>query len=128
MTYLIDSDILIDFFNKAEPGEGLVKEFLKEGNDVVISVLSITEICAGWSEKESKVYLPLLYDLFPVMPVTKEVAELSGRLRYEYRHNHQRKLKTIDTTIAATAITKGFHFATKNLKDYPMPELKLYTQ
>jgi predicted nucleic acid-binding protein len=125
MTYLVDSDVLIEFFNKTNPGEAVVKEMLGSGHNVAISVLSVTEICAGWLDKERTTYLPILYELFNIEPITSEVAELAGTLRHDYMEKHNRKLKTIDTLIAATAIHNNYRLATKNVKDYPMPELKL---
>jgi predicted nucleic acid-binding protein len=123
--YLLDSDILIDFFNKREPAQALVSKFLGSRLHMAISVLSVTELRAGWGDKECAVYLPVLYDLFPAEIVTLDVAELAGKLRHNYQVQGK-VLKTVDTTIAATAIINEYCLVTRNIKDFPMPELNLY--
>jgi len=126
MTYLLDSDILIYFFNQVEPGYELVSSLLTKKHPIAISVLSVMEARAGWSEEQKAQYLPVLYDLFPVEPVTVEIAERAGQFRYEAKQQGQRKPRPVDAVIAATAVEHNFCLVTNNLKDYTMPELKLY--
>jgi predicted nucleic acid-binding protein len=51
-TYLLDTDILIEFFKKRDPGESLTKELLAKGT-VVTSVLTVAEILTGWNEEQA---------------------------------------------------------------------------
>lgn len=120
---LLDSDILIDFFKKKERATKLVNSFLQEGN-VATSALSVAELRIGWSDEEAAFYLPRFYKLFQIEPVTKEIAEVAGKLRRDSQRAG-RTLPTIDTLIAATAIHLDATLVTNNIKDFPIPNLKL---
>lgn len=123
-TYLLDSDILIDFFKRKYEAISLVEK-LGETDDLTISILSITELCAGWAENESKIYLPKLYNIATITSLTQQIAELAG----SYKQKYGKKgitLPTIDCLIASTAIINKFCLVTRNIKDYPIPELDLY--
>lgn len=126
MTYLLDSDVLIDYFKEKDPYASFVEQLLREA-DVAISALSITEIRTGWTEKQASYLVPRLYKLFTIEAVLPEVAVQAGVWRREYRQQGK-PLTTPDTIIAATAFLKGYSLVTNNTKDYPMPQLKRYHQ
>ena len=100
MTYLIDTDVLINFFKHKDPAKILIAG-LSEQATLAISTLTIAELRSGW---------------------TKEQAGI-GRQEYKSRGL---SLGTPDTVIAATSYLSNFPLVTNNAKDYPMPELKLY--
>lgn len=91
--YLIDTDVLIDFFKKRPYALAIIESHASR-HELSVSILT--------------------------------VAELAGELRYAYKIKGV-SLPTVDTLIAATAITNGHTLVTRNIKDYPMPELHLYT-
>jgi predicted nucleic acid-binding protein len=124
MTYLIDTDVMIDFFKHRDPAKGLLEK-LSQNATLVLSTLTITELRSGWTSKEAAYLLPRLYALCTVVPVTKEIAEQAGMWRQEYK-SKGRSLGTPDTVIAATAYLNNYPLLTNNAKDYPMPELTLY--
>jgi predicted nucleic acid-binding protein len=124
MTYLVDTDVLIDFFKHKEPALGLITK-LSEDATLALSTLTITELRSGWSRKEADFLLPRLYALCAVIPVTKEIAQQAGAWRQEYKSKGL-TLGTPDTVIAATAHLHDYPLLTNNTKDYPMPELTLY--
>jgi predicted nucleic acid-binding protein len=124
MTYLIDTDVMIDFFKHRDPAKGLLEK-LSQNATLVLSTLTITELRSGWTSKEADYLLPRLYALCAVVPVTKEIAEQAGKWRQEYK-SKGRSLGTPDTVIAATAYLNNYPLLTNNAKDYPMPELTLY--
>jgi predicted nucleic acid-binding protein len=126
MTYLLDSDVLIDYFKEKDPFASLVKRLIKE-EQVAISVLSITELRTGWTEEQASYLLPRLYKLFAVEAVLPEIAVQAGMWRREYRQQGK-PLTTSDTIIAATTFLKDYCLVTNNTKDYPMPQLKRYHQ
>ena len=122
--YLVDSDILMDFFKKKPYATDLLQRLQSQG-ELVISILSVAELCAGWTSKEINFFIPRLYTLVICEGITKTIAECAGK----WRHNYKVKglnLSTIDTLIAATAIEYHYELVTRNRKDYPMPELRLY--
>lgn len=123
-TVLIDTDILIDFFKKQEKAERLISKLTSEF-DPVISILSISELCAGWNQKEASFFLPKLYRLVRVEPITLEIAEKAGLLRHEYKKKG-RELGLADCLIAATALCSDAYLLTRNIKDYPFSDLEFY--
>lgn len=125
MNYLLDSDVLISFFNKRAEAVELVKFLSQEGN-LYCSILTISELRAGWNKKQAKVYLTQLYDLLEVKRITKKIAELAGEVRHEYKTRGQ-SLPTVDTLIAATTIIGNYNLVTGNKKHYPMPQIKHYS-
>lgn len=122
--YLIDSDVLIDFFKKRKYAVELIAKLAKE-QDLAISILSVAELRSGWSSREAKFFLPRLYKLVDTKAVTKKVAELAGELRAVYKRKGV-VLSTIDILIAATCILVDCYLVTKNRKHYPMPGIKFY--
>ena len=120
----MDSDILMDFFKKKEEAVNLITKLIEKGN-LAVSILSVTELRAGWSKEQAKFFLQRLYKLVEIKNITKEIAELAGEFRWEYKTKGI-TLPAIDTLIAATAIVEDYRLVTRNKKDYPMPQLKLY--
>jgi tRNA(fMet)-specific endonuclease VapC len=124
MTYLINTDVLINFFKHKDPAKTLIAD-LSEQATLAISTLTITELRSGWTKEQADFLLPRLYALCSVVPVTKEIAEQAGVWRQEYK-SRGLSLGTPDTVIAATAYLNDYSLVTNNAKDYPMQELKLY--
>ena len=124
MTYLVDTDVLVDFFKHKEPAKALIAQ-LSRTTTLALSTLTITELRSGWTSEQADFLLPRLYALCTVVPVTKAVAEQAGKWRQEYKSKGV-SLGTPDTVIAATAYLHDSPLLTNNAKDYPMPELTLY--
>ena|SRR3989344_3040888 len=123
-TYLIDSDILMDFFKKKKEAVNLILELDGKG-ELAASILSITELRSGWTVRETEFFLPRLYKLMLIWGITREIAELAGKFRQEYKSKGI-LLPVIDVLIASTAIVSGSELVTRNKKDFPMPEIKFY--
>lgn len=121
--YLLDTNVLIEFFSRKPETVNLLP-ILKKHGLLYISPLSIAEIRMGWSSKDATVYLPLLYDLFAVLSLSTTMAEQAGAWRREYRE-HGITLSLADTLIAATALETNACLVTRNTKHFPMPELRL---
>ncbi len=125
-TYIIDSDVLIDFFKKKKEAVKIVEELGSLGN-TVISVISVAELRAGWNKKDASIYLKHLYDIFTTIPLTQDIAEKAGEIRAKYSKKGA-MLPTIDVLIASTAIMHEYCLVTRNIKHYPMPEIDLFKQ
>jgi predicted nucleic acid-binding protein len=123
-TFLIETDILIDLFNKKTEADELISELSKNGR-LVTSVVTIAELRAGWDTEKASFYLPKLYAIVEVIPLTREIAEYAGELRNAYGKKGQ-VLPTIDTLIAATCILNDYTLITRNIRHYPMKEIDLY--
>jgi len=125
MTYIIDTDVMVDFFKHKEPAKGLIEK-LSRNTTLALSTLTITELRSGWTSEQATFLMPRLYALCAVVPVTKEIAEQAGKWRQAYKSKGV-SLGTPDTVIAATAYLHDYPLLTNNAKDYPMPELTLYS-
>jgi predicted nucleic acid-binding protein len=123
-TYIADSDVIIDFFNKHNTVPNNMEQFLRK-EKVVISAITFMEVRRGWNPEQTKKMRPILMALFPVIDVTTEIADYAGEQWNRYRSQGM-TLSTTDTLIAATAILNHFCLITRNIKDFPMPELNLY--
>ena len=123
-TYLMDSDVLMDFFKKRKEAISLVTKLLTEGK-IAASILSVTELRAGWTTDQARFFLPRFYRLVKVEDINPEIAELAGKYRNEYK-SKDITIPTIDTLIASTAILNDYQLVTRNKKDFPMPEIKLF--
>lgn len=122
--YLIDSDVLMDFFKKKDYAVALIEKLVGQGS-LAASILSITELRAGWNDEQTKYFLPRLYEILVIKNLNQKIAELAGQFRWEYKVKGT-SLPTVDTLIAATAILEKCQLVTRNKKDFPMPEVKFY--
>lgn len=87
--------------------------------------MSIVEIQAGVRHGEEKKTNALL-DSLKAYDVTPAIANLAGTFIRDYRAKGI-TLDFVDSIIAATAVIHGLTLFTYNVKDYPMPEIKLYS-
>ena len=123
--FLIDTDVLVDFFHDAKYAKELIAQLAGRGL-LFISILTITELRTGFTEKQAEFFLPTLYRMVTVVNLTTKIAELAGKFRFGYRIKGK-ILSTVDTLIAATAITNNYQLVTRNKRDYPMAELRFYS-
>jgi len=106
---LIDSVILIDHLN----GLSVASDFLRDNwHRSAVSVVSRTEILAGYGVKEQREVLRLL-NRFPALGIGLETADLACRLRL---HNGWR---VPDAFQAAIAQANKLQFVTRNTRDFP---------
>nr|VFK08400.1 MAG: hypothetical protein BECKLPF1236A_GA0070988_100171 [Candidatus Kentron sp. LPFa]VFK24611.1 MAG: hypothetical protein BECKLPF1236C_GA0070990_100152 [Candidatus Kentron sp. LPFa] len=84
---------------------------------IVLSSIVVAELYAGAKDEELSV-LDELPRLFPVEPVTAEIARLAGLLKGRYARSHGVGLA--DALIAATAKQHGLDIGTLNIKHFPM--------
>lgn len=105
---LLDSVILIDHLNNVP----MAAEYLRTvAGMAVISVVTRAEVLAGFEEGSEATGLRLL-DLFPVLPLTADVADEAARMRRRHR------LRLPDAFQAALAVRHGLELATRNERDF----------
>lgn len=125
MIFLLDSNILIRFFKKEQAAIAIIAKAQSQGL-LAVSVLTVSEMCAGWNIKQAENMLPTLYKLVRPELVTIPIAEYSGHLRKQYR-TQGKQLATVDAVIAATAILKHYMLVTFDTDFYPIAEVQFYT-
>ncbi|MCD4664481.1 MAG: type II toxin-antitoxin system VapC family toxin [Bacteroidales bacterium] len=112
--YLIDTNVVIDYFAELLPEKTLNKfDKLIESSSVCISVITKIELLGfkGLTAKERKLFNEFI-DLTKVLNLSDKVVEQTIKLRTEH------KIKLPDAIIAATAITSGLALVTRNTKDF----------
>lgn len=117
---ILDSDILIDLLKGRKAARVFVQE-LTTDSVPCCSVISVAEIYAGMQTDEREATATLL-DGLVLFPVNRRIAEVAGHFK---KRGTARRLELADCLIAATALVEGAAVATGNVKDYPMPEIKV---
>lgn len=119
--YLLDSDVIIDWLRRAEH----VVEWLMgrdaAGDFLGWSPVSIAEIYAGLRSREESVIADLMRVL-DCVEIDARVGQKAGRYRHLFGRSHD--VEIADALIAATAHVHGLTLCTRNLKHYPMRDIK----
>jgi predicted nucleic acid-binding protein len=123
-TCLLDSGIIMDALNGKRGRWELIDQLIQDGADMACCSINVTEVYAGLRPGEEAKTERLLRSL-KFYPVTWEIAKQAGDLLNIWRQQN-RTLSLPDTTIAAVALANDLVLVTGNLKDFPMPELRLY--
>ncbi len=131
MSYLIDTNVLSELHRK-EPNPGVVAWFEERpATTLYVSVLPLGEIrkgieALGKSKRKLKL-LDWLETEVPaffagrILPIDEEVADRWGRLLAVAG----RPLPAIDSLLVATTLTHGLALVTRNLDDFPHPDLEI---
>lgn len=110
MRILLDSAILIDRFN----GHSEARRYLADTRgEVAISVVTRSEVLVGFHDAETLRKAKRFLDFFPLLDVTKPIADLAANLRREH------KWKLPDAFQAALAKHYELRLATRNTRDFP---------
>jgi predicted nucleic acid-binding protein len=131
MTYLLDTDVLIDHLEDTPTFGALLTELATDG--IAISVISYLEAFEGVDRRgpsmdDAIAKLRALTQGILVIPVTIAIAERCALLRQQLRRsNRSVRTRAFDLVIAATALEHGLLLVTRNLDDYrDIPNLQLY--
>ena len=119
---LIDTDIVIDHFHGHHAALEYLAETLTAGETLAISVITLAEILSGVRPGEDERTERLL-SLFSILDVNPAVARHSGTYLRQFRRSHNLELG--DALIAATAALTGAELVTRNLRHYPMTDIKV---
>ncbi len=119
---LIDTDVLIDHFHGVESATEYVAQALLADGELFISIVSITEILAGMRSGEQNA-TEALFALFTIQPVDEAIARVAGAYLNQFARSHQLDLG--DGLVAATAKILGAELVTRNVKHYPMRDIRI---
>lgn len=123
MRYLLDANAIIDWLNGRQRVADLLASLAGEGDRLVVNAVALAEVFSGLSEDESVAAEPALGSL-EFWDIDEAVARLAGSYRYEYARQG-RKLPVADTLMAAHAVSRDATLVTRNIRDFPMPQLKI---
>jgi len=123
--YLLDTDVIIDALHRKRGRPELLHDLVLRRHVLGCCSINVTELYAGMDPSEEAATLELLSGL-EYYQVTLEAAQTAGRLRRDLARRG-RTLSLADATIAAVALTQALILITGNSKDYPIPQLVLYS-
>ena len=130
MSFLIDTDIIIDFQNKKNPGFTYFKSSVKK--DAFISIISYSEIVygmQGFTHKQALIakFEKMLEDFgISVLPINKQIGLNYAQLKF-YLQQKKKLLQDFDIIIASSAITNNLTLVTRNTKHFSrIPDLALF--
>lgn len=120
-TYLLDSDVIIEFLKDDKKTVDLINKIEEEG--LSCSVLTIIEVKRGLTSKQ-EIKSSDLFATIKAYPVTKNIAEFAAILAREWQAKGK-FLQLVDASIAATCLVHDLTLVTYNKRDYPMKELRM---
>ncbi len=130
MSYLVDSDWLIDYLDEKTEALQLIDQLAQDG--ISISIITYMEIYQGVLRSHDPVLAQDQLKAFvaevPILPFTRSVAERCAQLRETLRKQGKRpQRRALDIMIAATALAHDLVLVTRNVADYQdLPGLALY--
>lgn len=121
MPYLLDSDILIDYFAAEESVVQRVNQMSLEG--IALSIVSYMEVIQGIMSADTDGSVEAAFRVFlqttPVVPFSEPVARRCAGIRLDLqRRGHRVRTRALDLIVAATAIENGLVLVMKNVADY----------
>ena len=122
LTYLVDSDVLINHLRKKIRLQAYTGE-LPPAARFACSTITVAEVYAGMRPSEETATRHLLKG-FVHFPVTTSVAEMGAEIQRDARKSGQ-TIPLADCLIAATALLEKATLVTANAKHYPMVRDKI---
>jgi predicted nucleic acid-binding protein len=122
---LLDTSVLIDVLRHRNQRREALAKLVRDHESLATSGLNIAELYAGMRPGEEASTEALLAGL-ECFDLTGNSARLAGRLKQQWS-KRGRTLALADALIAAVAIEQRCALLTDNRKDFPMPELQLYS-
>jgi predicted nucleic acid-binding protein len=114
--YLLDTDVMIDISR----GNVAAGTYVDSLDDAVISIITAQELIVGARDKRDVAGIESLISSYSVMHVDAAI----GQLAYDLLKRHAKSdgLRTFDSLIAATAMTRELTLVTRNRKHFGMIE------
>jgi len=119
--YLLDTDVVIDWLRRDTRVVAWLKAVDAAGDYLGCTPVSIAEIYAGLRPREEFVIGDVLRVLRCVA-IDERVGRKAGRYRQAFGRSHG--VEVADALIAATAHVHGLTLCSRNLRHYPMRDLR----
>ena len=119
---LVDTDILIDHFHGVNAATEFVAQCLLDDGELLISIVSVTEILAGMRQEEQEQTEELLA-LFTIVAADETIARIAGSYLNQFK---ARAMDLGDALIAATAKQFNAELVTRNERHYPMQDISIH--
>jgi predicted nucleic acid-binding protein len=130
MTYLIDTDYVVDYLVGRSQATSLLPALIQQG--AAISIITVGEIYEGIyygrDPRKGEEGFRRFRQSVPTLPLSKDIMKLFAQIRGELRRTGN-LVGDLDLLIGATARAHNLTIVTRNLKDYTrIPSLKFYQQ
>ncbi len=119
--YLLDTDIIIEWLRRNEPVVAWLKEHDAAGDFLACTPVSVAEIYAGMRTREEFFVAEILRVLHCV-EITERIGHKAGHYRRIFGTSHG--VEIADALIAAAAHVGGLTLCSRNLRHYPMRDVK----
>lgn len=112
---LLDTDVLVDFFRGHPKAIAFINA---RSTRIILSSIVVAELYAGVKGDEELAALDNFVSLFPVFPVSADLARAGGLYKRDFGASHGVGLA--DAILAATAEDARAELKTLNTRHYPM--------
>ena len=112
---IVDTDMLIDAGRNIDDAVTCLEQVERQSS-LAISVVSEMELVVGCRNKAELRTLDKFLSRFRVVQLNEQTSDIAVDLLRRYRLSHG--LLIADALIAATALSQGIPFVTKNERDY----------
>ncbi len=120
---LLDTTVLIDLSKNFGDVLTSLNAVVASGGILGVCAISVAEFLAGVPTPQRGRWERWIAD-FEYWDITREAAALAGIFRFDLARQG-RVLQIPDALMVATAVVTGSTLVTNNIKDYPMPNLRL---
>lgn len=119
--YLLDTDVVIEWLRRDQPVVQWLKLHDGTGDFLALTPVSIAELYAGLRPREEFVIGDILQVLHCV-EIDERVGRKAGHYRQRFARSHG--VEIADALIAAAAHVHGLTLCSRNLRHYPMRDVR----
>jgi predicted nucleic acid-binding protein len=119
--YLLDTDAIIDHLKGFVPTVELIQALHARGELCTCEVV-LAEVYGGL-HPEDREQAERLLEACTFLPGSPRIAQQAGQWGYRYRRGGI-TIALTDALVAATAVAHQATVVTRNVADYPMPEIR----
>ena len=121
--FLLDSNVVMNWLKGKEPALSLVRHLAQSRYEVALNAVVVAEVHTGVHDEDRESIDALLSTLY-YWPIERPVAVLAGQYRWQFaREGKQYDVQ--DMLIGAHALYLNETLVTDNIRDFPLPGLKL---
>ena len=121
--FVLDSTVLIDYLRGRRDVIDRVQSLAQEGHGLGICAVNVAEVFGGMLEHE-RGFTERFLSWLDYVDISYETARAAGELQAELKRAGK-KADLPDTLIGAVALTNGATLLTANVKDFPLPGLRV---
>jgi tRNA(fMet)-specific endonuclease VapC len=117
---VVDSDVVIDFFNGVSPGAEVMLRLISK-QEVALTSISVFELYAGIEGKKRLSQIETLIQAVTILPLDVIEAVIAGKIYTQLKLNGK-LIGTHDILIAAVCVANTLPFYTKNVAHFSKVE------